>query len=87
MAQSGSPFYQPKALKMAYNSARSVFKHSTVYTAFIPTYPSGFWSFTMSSESELKPSGKDIKTGKYFNQSVLKGATQLPEFVKVILSE
>jgi spermidine synthase len=87
VAQSGSPFYQPRALKMAYNSARSVFKHSTVYTAFIPTYPSGFWSFTMSSDSEMKPSGKEIQSGKYFNSSVLKGATQLPEFVKVILSE
>ncbi|MHB1471971.1 MAG: polyamine aminopropyltransferase [Thermoplasmataceae archaeon] len=87
VAQSGSPFYQPKALKMAYNSARSVFRNSIVYTAFIPTYPSGFWSFTMSSDDKLEPRGTNIEPGKYFNSSILKGAPELPEFVKKILSE
>lgn len=43
VSQSGSPFYQPKALKLAYTGMRRLFKDVKVYTGFIPTYPSGFW--------------------------------------------
>ncbi|MCL5989897.1 MAG: polyamine aminopropyltransferase, partial [Candidatus Thermoplasmatota archaeon] len=49
VTQSGSPFYQPKALKMAYQGLSATFKYARPYCAFIPTYPSGFWSFTMAS--------------------------------------
>lgn len=86
VAQSGSPFYQPNALQLAHGGMKEVFEHVAVYTAFIPTYPSGFWSFTMGSETPLKPRAEKVRTGKYFNEEVLEGAFRLPQFVKELLA-
>ena len=85
VTQSGSPFYQPKGLTMATSGMKSVFKNIRVYTAFIPTYPSGFWSFTLASDSEIKNYSHDLSSGKYFNQDVLEGSFKLPEFVKSLI--
>lgn len=85
VTQSGSPFYQPRALKLAHGGLSRVFKNVIVYCCFIPTYPSGFWSFTMASDFEPKV-GKDVEKGRYFNSSVLQGATHLPQFVSDLIS-
>lgn len=86
VTQSGSPFYQPKALKLAHGGLTKVFSNVTTYCCFIPTYPSGFWSFTMASHDKPSPA-TDVKSGRYFNADVLKGATRLPQFVKDLISE
>lgn len=85
VTQSGSPFYQPNALKMAYGSMKKIFKDVRVYTAFIPTYPSGFWSFTISSNSAMEPREEEVKSLEYFNRDVMDGAFKLPQFVKKLL--
>lgn len=81
VTQSGSPFYQPNAIKFAYRGMKPVFKEVKPYTAFIPTYPSGFWSFTIASDSGLKPRDEEIRAGQYFNREILTGAFSLPQFV------
>lgn len=80
VAQSGSPFYQRETFRMAYDGMVHAFPHVKVYTAFIPTYPSGFWSFTMGSNSVMNPV-KDMVRGKYFNQEIAEGAFKLPQFM------
>lgn len=85
VTQSGSPFYQPKALQMAHSGMTKVFKTVKPYTAFIPTYPSGFWSFTMGLDYVPSPRVAEIESGKYFNKDVLEGAFKLPQFVKDLL--
>ncbi|WP_337860293.1 polyamine aminopropyltransferase [Ferroplasma sp.] len=85
VTQSGSPSYQPSALAMANKGMSEVFKNVKTYLAFIPTYPSGLWSFTMASPSEMKLRDGPVKNGKYFNSDVLAGSFYLPEFVKNIL--
>jgi spermidine synthase len=85
VTQSGSPFYQPKALQMAHSGMSGVFGYVRTYTAFIPTYPSGFWSFTMASDYDCKGRLENINPGKYFNSDVLRGAFSLPEFVKELI--
>lgn len=85
VTQSGSPFYQPKALKLATSGIRSVFSEVLTYCAFIPTYPSGFWSFTIGSDLPISRKEK-IKRGRYFNEEILRGAFLLPEFVRKIMS-
>ncbi|MCW6169507.1 MAG: polyamine aminopropyltransferase [Thermoplasmatales archaeon] len=85
VTQSGSPFYQPKAIKMAYQGLSATFKYARVYCAFIPTYPSGFWSFTMASDVQFVDNRENIKPGKYFNQDVYVGAPKLPQFVKDLI--
>lgn len=85
VSQSGSPFYQPKALSMAHTAMTEVFKFVKVYTAFIPTYPSGFWSFTMASDSLIEAKDETVLQGKYFNKDILAGSFSLPQFVYEII--
>ncbi len=85
VTQSGSPFYQPKALQLAYHGLKEVFKNVKIYTGFIPTYPSGFWSFTVASDADMVPRNV-LKNGRYFNSDVLHGAFSLPEFVKKVIT-
>ncbi len=87
VSQSGSPFYQPNALKLAYGGMKEVFHDVRPYTAFIPTYPSGFWSFTMAANADLEPRKEDVKSGQYFNAEILQGAFRLPEFVRDLLKK
>ena len=85
VTQSGSPYYQPAALAMAHKGMSEVFKSVRTYCAFIPTYPSGLWSFTMASSGEMKLRDEKVNSGKYFNNDILAGSFYLPEFVKNIL--
>ncbi len=85
VTQSGSPYYQPTALSMAHKSMSASFPFVKTYCAFIPTYPSGLWSFTMASESDFVKRAETIKPGRYFNEGILEGSFSLPEFVKDII--
>ena len=85
VTQSGSPYYQPKAIKMAYSGLSGIFSHVKPYTAFIPTYPSGFWSFTLATDSSRPLESNICKPGKYFNRDVLNGSFYLPQFVKELI--
>ncbi len=85
VTQSGSPYYQPTALSMAHKGMADIFNDVKTYCAFIPTYPSGLWSFTMASQEELKKRDENPVNGKYFNNDILTGSFYLPEFVKKIL--
>jgi spermidine synthase len=85
VTQSGSPYYQPTALAMAHKGMSNVFGNVKTYCAFIPTYPSGLWSFTMASDKNMQIRSENVNSGKYFNKDILTGSFYLPEFVKNIL--
>ncbi len=85
VTQSGSPYYQEKALSLAYKGLSGVFSNVKTYLAFIPTYPSGLWSFTMASERAFKIRDENVINGTYFNKDILAGSFYLPEFVKKII--
>ena len=87
VTQSGSPYYQPHALKMAVSGMKNVFKEVRTYVAFIPTYPSGLWSFTMGGTSLKLNSQRKVPDGKYYNSDIQEGCQKLPEFVKKIIRE
>ena len=72
---------------MAVSGMKNVFNEVRTYVAFIPTYPSGFWSFTMGGSS-LKINGqRKVPDGKYYNSDIQEGCLKLPEFVKKIIRE
>ncbi len=50
VAQSESPFYHAQIQKDMYANLRNVFPIVEMYQAFIPTYPSGLWSFAFASK-------------------------------------
>jgi spermidine synthase len=87
VTQSGSPYYQPHALKLAVSGMKPVFREVKTYLAFIPTYPSGLWSFTLGGDSVSVDGNRTPPSGKYFNDDVLEGCFRLPEFIKKLIAE
>ncbi|MGA1875526.1 MAG: polyamine aminopropyltransferase [bacterium] len=92
VAQGESPFLCEHIVVPLHQKLRRTFPVSTMYLAFIPTYPSGCWSFAWCSKKngplqyldtagyeKLKPSLR------YYNPEVHKAAFTLPNFIKDLL--
>jgi len=94
VTQSESPFAQNRVHRQVVRELSKVFPIVRPYLAFIPTYPSGMWSFTIASK-KLDPLGvpptalgrlyRELveREGelKYFNPEVHYGAFAIPNFV------
>lgn len=87
VAQTESPFYLPEVVKRVYNDAKAVFPVTKLFMAGIPTYPSGYWSFTVGSK-KLDPeyaeidNKYDIENLKYYNKRLHKASFVLPQFIE-----
>jgi len=87
VAQTESPILQEEYFKRAVSEISKVFKNFEVYLAYIPTYPSGMWSFTIATNNldlynkENINRLQNIET-KYFNADIFNGLYILPTFVK-----
>ncbi|WP_457639905.1 polyamine aminopropyltransferase [Persephonella sp.] len=93
VAQTESPVLQEKYFSQAYSQIRKVFRNVGVYLAYVPTYPSGMWSFTIASDyidvnstSHHPERVKELKT-KYFCDSIYACLFALPQFVQDILKK
>ncbi|OQY19670.1 MAG: spermidine synthase [Desulfobacteraceae bacterium 4572_35.1] len=89
VAQSESPFYHAKIQQAMFANLRAVFPIVEMYQAFIPTYPSGFWSFAFASKRyhPLHDFDKDraknrVFYTKYYNEDLHIGAFMLPTFAR-----
>ncbi|ERI09102.1 polyamine aminopropyltransferase [Aneurinibacillus aneurinilyticus] len=83
VCQSQSPVFHADIMGQTHRHIQSLFPVTKVYTAVVPTYPGGLWSFTMGSKiydkpAENQPSG--IET-KYVNTNIIEACFQLPEFM------
>lgn len=89
VAQSESPFYNQRTLRRMYENLSGIFPLAMIYWAYIPTYPSGIWSFTLCSKQyhPLQDFKREqyralgIKTN-YYNEGIHQAAFVLPNFVK-----
>ncbi|SNZ10300.1 spermidine synthase [Persephonella hydrogeniphila] len=93
VAQTESPILQEKYFSRAFGEIRKVFRNVGVYLAYVPTYPSGMWSFTIASDfvdvkdtSVNREKVKELKT-KYFCDSIYACLFALPQFVQEILKK
>lgn len=95
--QSGSTFLQKEELRQNYKILSKIFPYNAVYTAAIPTYIGGLFSFIFSSKKvnpEKLNSKKiadryqklKIKT-KYYNPQVHTASFQIPNYIKDIIAE
>jgi spermidine synthase len=85
VAQTESPFFHKDLIKKVYKDVKSIFPIARLYTCAIPTYPSGYWSFTMGSK-KYDPLETDINTitdmnTKYYSKEIHKSIFALPKFV------
>ncbi len=86
VAQTESPFFHKELIKNVYKDVSSLFPITKLYTCAIPTYPSGFWSFTMGSK-KYDPLETDITKipeldTKYYCPELHKAVFALPKFAR-----
>jgi spermidine synthase len=89
VAQSESPFYHAEIQKNMYRNLRTVFPIVEMYQAFIPTYPSGLWSFAFASKkyhpvrdfNRQRAASRSFHT-RYYNEDLHLGAFMLPTFAR-----
>ncbi len=89
VTQSESPLYHQKTLRALYRNLADIFPIVRLYHAYVPTYPSGIWSFTFCSKEygpfdRFDPSdGRwDGLSTRYYNPEVHRAAFALPNFIK-----
>lgn len=89
VAQTESPFFHKELIKNVYTDVKSLFPITKLYTCAIPTYPSGYWSFTMGSK-KYNPLEIDLDSipklnTKYYCPEIHKAVFALPKFVSNII--
>ncbi|NLM34417.1 MAG: polyamine aminopropyltransferase [Clostridiales bacterium] len=86
VAQTETPFYLPDVVRKVFNDAKAIFPITKLFMAAIPTYPSGYWSFTIGSKKydpeNIDPAnGLDLDT-KYYTRKLHKASFVLPKFIE-----
>jgi len=94
VAQSESPFFHGEIQRHMYRNLRSAFPIVEMYQAFIPTYPSGLWSFAFASKRyhPVRDFRQEAALNRpfatnYYNEDLHLGAFMLPSFVKTTLAD
>lgn len=83
VCQSESPIYYTSIMKKIYKTLQSIYNDVKLYTATVPTYPGGLWSFTMASKNEISvKTDRLVEGNQYVNKEILESCFCLPEFVK-----
>lgn len=86
VAQTETPFYLPEVVKKVFSDAREVFPVTKLFMAAIPTYPGGYWSFTIGSkmydpEEASVPDELGFDT-RYYTKKLHKACFALPKYVE-----
>ena len=86
VAQSDNPWFKAELIASVQKDVREIFPITKLYTANIPTYPSGLWCFTLGSKKydPLQVADErfhEIET-KYYTKELHKAAFVLPRFVE-----
>lgn len=89
IAQTEAPFVCGDMIGRIYSHLRPVFAQVKMFTAPIPTYPSGYWSWAFCSKQQtdfLQKSAETVsKTTSYYNEAIHQAAFALPNFVKALI--
>jgi spermidine synthase len=89
VCQSQSPIFHRDVMLRSWERIGTLFPHVRMYTAVVPTYPGGLWSFTLGSKRPL-PAPEEIRFDKeafYVNENVLRASFALPAFLEKLIRE
>ncbi len=86
VAQTDNPWFKADLISQVNRDVKEIFPVTRLYTANIPTYPSGLWTFTIGSKKYdplkvEKDRFHDIET-KYYTKELHTAAFALPKFVR-----
>ncbi len=89
IAQTETPFYLPQVVKKVFNDAKTIFPVTKLFMAAIPTYPGGFWSFTIGSKKydpeQAELSNRIDLNLKYYSKKLHKACFTLPKFIEDLI--
>lgn len=88
VCQSQSPILHQDVMMQTYQRIGELFPYRKMYTAVVPTYPGGLWSFTIGSKRRL-PEPEHIrfsKKARYANEEILRRCFALPTFLEELLA-
>ncbi|ERN51793.1 polyamine aminopropyltransferase [Alkalihalophilus marmarensis] len=85
VAQTDNPWFHKDLITQVQRDVREIFPITRLYTANIPTYPSGLWTFTIGSKKHdpLEVADErfhEIETN-YYTKDLHKASFALPKFV------
>ena len=89
VAQTESPFAEPRLMKQAYLEMKKTFKDVYLCWGAMPTYPTGMWTYTIGGKGidpqipqRTPPAGL-----KYYSEAIHKHCFTLPVFLQEIIEE
>lgn len=92
VAQTESPLFNQDVLSHAVRSIGQAFGNTRLYLGPVPTYPSGYWSYTMGLKDTVDPA--EIIGEKpcpfatrYYTPNVGRAAFALPPFVRELIGD
>jgi len=90
-AQTESPFIDPKLVKEIYDRIWAQFPLCRLYTAHVPSYSVGIWSFALALKrpemfERYRRAGGEFKT-RYYNSEIHAAAFALPEYILELLGD
>jgi len=90
VSQTGSPLFAQELLKKIHKELRTIFPITRLYLTTVPTYPGGWWSFTLGSKKhdplEVNHGQSRVPT-RFYTPAIHRGAFNLPPFIKEFLNE
>lgn len=90
VAQTDNPWFKADLITQVYHDVKAIFPVTKLYTANIPTYPSGLWTFTMGSKihdpQKVKEERFSTINTKYYTSELHMAAFALPKFVNDLLT-
>lgn len=92
VAQTESPHWDPAMMGTIYEQMGKAFQHVHAYMGWIPTYPSGCWTWSYASNTRRPDDYFNVdsaalieKGTHYYNAEIQKAAFALPNFVKRVV--
>lgn len=91
IAQTESPFFNQDLVKKVQTALADIFPIARLYTCTIPSYPGGFWCFSLGSKKydplKVKPEDIPDLDTKWYNPAIHHSSFILPPFVKEYLEK
>lgn len=89
VAQTDNPWFKADLIQTVNRDVKEIFPIVRVYSANIPTYPSGLWTFTMGSKKhdplQVEEASIPEFPTKYYTARLHKAAFILPKFVEDLI--
>lgn len=91
IAQTETPIFLSDTVRKVFNDAKAIFPVTKLFMAAIPTYPGGYWSFTVGSKrydpSNVDTSGIPHFGTRYYTPELHNACFVLPQYIKDIIGE